>query len=96
MKKKNIMLISACIALIIVSLVLGGRAGEFSGADSQIEGVISEVNKDYQPWFESVWAPPSGEIESMLFALQAAIGAGFVGYYIGKKKKLQSKAGCRK
>ncbi|NLN22191.1 MAG: cobalt ABC transporter substrate-binding protein CbiN, partial [Syntrophomonadaceae bacterium] len=29
------------------------------------------------------WEPPSGEIESLLFALQAAIGAGFIGYYLG-------------
>ena len=31
----------------------------------------------------SIWEPPSGEIESLLFALQAAIGAGFIGYFIG-------------
>ncbi len=33
-----------------------------------------------------MWEPPSGEIESFLFCLQAAIGAGFIGYYIGVKK----------
>ena len=33
--------------------------------------------------FNSIWEPPSGEIESLLFALQAAIGAGFIGYFIG-------------
>jgi len=35
------------------------------------------------PWFESLWEPPRGEIESLLFVLQAAIGAGFIGYFIG-------------
>ena len=42
--------------------------------------------------------PPSGEIESLLFALQAAIGAGFIGYFIGytrgkskQKKEKESK-----
>jgi cobalt/nickel transport protein len=41
------------------------------------------VKSDYKPWFSSIWEPPSGEIESLLFALKAALGAGFIGYYIG-------------
>ncbi|CEO90262.1 hypothetical protein SSCH_790007 [Syntrophaceticus schinkii] len=43
---------------------------------------------------ESIWEPPSGEIESLLFALQAAIGAGFIGYYFGfvKGRKENEKA----
>ncbi len=32
-----------------------------------------------------LWEPPSGEIESLLFALQAAIGAGLVGFYFGRR-----------
>jgi cobalt/nickel transport protein len=31
-------------------------------------------------------APPSGEIGSLLFALQAALGAGFIGYWYGCSK----------
>jgi len=27
--------------------------------------------------------PPSNEIGSLLFALQAALGAGFIGYWLG-------------
>lgn len=48
------------------------------------------MNKDYEPWFESLWKPPSGEIESLLFASQAALGAGVIGYYIGKKKNAKN------
>jgi cobalt/nickel transport protein len=33
-----------------------------------------------------LYEPPSDEIESLLFALQAALGAGFIGYYIGYKR----------
>ena len=40
------------------------------------------------------WVPPSGEIESALFALQAAIGGIMVGlvfgYWIGQKKGIKS------
>lgn len=98
MKKRTTGLIILCIAIIGVSLFIGtARGGEFGGADGQIEEVISEVNPGYTPWFESLWTPPSGEIESLLFAVQAALGAGFMGYYIGKKKNAKAYNGsCHK
>ena len=40
----------------------------------------------YQPWFEPLWTPPSKEIESLLFSLQAALGAGLLGYYVGLRR----------
>ncbi|MBS1247819.1 MAG: cobalt transporter substrate-binding protein CbiN, partial [Proteobacteria bacterium] len=36
-------------------------------------------------WFGWVWEPPP-EIASGLFALQAALGAGILGYYLGFKR----------
>ena len=89
MKKKTLLALFICGFIIIGSLIIGGK-GEFGGADGQIEGVISEMNSSYEPWFESIWTPPSGEIESLLFALQAALGAGYIGYYIGKKQNVQT------
>jgi cobalt/nickel transport protein len=57
---------------------------EWSGADSQAEGVISILTGGtYVPWFQSIYAPPSSEIESLLFALQAAIGSLIIGYFLG-------------
>ncbi len=48
------------------------------------ENVINDLTGGtYQPWFSSVWTPPSGEIESLLFALQAAFGAIIIGYFLG-------------
>lgn len=83
--KKNIGLILLCIAIVVGSLFLG-RNGEFNGADGEIEVKIEELNGDYEPWAAPMWEPPSGEIESFLFCVQAAIGAGFIGYYVGIKK----------
>lgn len=83
--KKNIGLILLCVVIVVGSLMIG-RNGEFGGADDQIEDKIAEINADYEPWAAPLWEPPSGEIESLLFALQAAIGAGFIGYYIGFKR----------
>lgn len=91
MKKQNIIIITLSVIVILASLVIGGaKGGEFAGADDQAEDVIAEINKDYKPWFESLWEPPSGEIESLLFASQAALGAGVIGYYIGKKKNAKN------
>ncbi|KAJ50335.1 cobalt/nickel transport protein [Clostridium tetanomorphum] len=90
MKKKTISLLLVCFIVIIGSLVIGSKkGGEFGGADDQIEDTIKETNANYEPWFSSFWEPPSGEIESLLFAVQAAIGAGFIGFYIGKKSNVK-------
>ncbi|MCL7414962.1 MAG: energy-coupling factor ABC transporter substrate-binding protein [ANME-2 cluster archaeon] len=57
---------------------------EFGGADGQAEGVIEELTGGtYEPIASPFWEPPSGEIESLLFALQAAIGALVIGYFFG-------------
>ncbi len=84
MKKKMITMIILCFIIIVGALVIG-RNGEFEGADSMAEEAIMEIDASYEPWFSHIWEPPSGEIESFLFALQAAAGAGFIGYYIGRK-----------
>lgn len=78
------LLIIAVIALAVVPLLIN-RDSEFSGADGQAETVIAEIAPEYQPWFEPLWSPPGGETESLLFALQAAIGAGVIGYFFGLK-----------
>ena len=63
--------------------VLPDSNPDFSGSDAQAQGVIQTLAPDYQPWFASLFKPPSVEIESLLFALQAALGAGVIGYYAG-------------
>lgn len=71
------------LVILIGSLPLVFLAGaEFGGSDDKAMQVIGELRPDYQPWVNSVWEP-SGETESLMFALQAAIGAGFIGYFFG-------------
>ncbi|MDT3701224.1 MAG: energy-coupling factor ABC transporter substrate-binding protein [Thermincola sp.] len=83
--KKNLVLIGIVVILAIIPFFVQ-KGAEFGGADGQAEKVITQINPDYKPWFSSFWEPPSGEIESLLFAVQAALGAGFVGYFIGYSK----------
>ncbi len=88
MDMKNIVLLAIVAILIIAPLVMYNGHGEddgyFGGTDDQGGEVIEENNPDYDnEWFTSPWEPPSGEIESLLFSLQAAIGAIIIGYIFG-------------
>ena len=89
-KKTNIILIILAIFIIVAPLVIRKGAG-FEGADAEAEVAITELSPDYEPWFESLWEPPSGEIESLLFAVQAALGTGFIAYYFGYMKGKRNK-----
>jgi cobalt/nickel transport protein len=80
-----LLLLGVVVALAIIPLFLHPDS-EFGGADGSAEGVITEINPEVEPWFSPIWEPPGGETESLLFALQAAIGAGVVGYYFGYKR----------
>ena len=91
-RTQNILLILAVIVLALIPLWIvekpaAGPDGDaveiFGGADDQAKNLIGEIRPDYVPWFEPLIEPASGEIASMLFALQAALGAGFIGYYLG-------------
>ncbi len=88
MKMRNSGLIIAAIILVIASLLIGGQreGAEFAGADGQAMDTVTSINPNYQPWFSPIWQPPSGEVESLLFALQAALGAGVLCYYLGFKR----------
>lgn len=80
--KVNIGLILLAAILIFAPLVFNPHA-EYGGSDGQAEEVIAEIAPDYEPWFAPFYEPASGEIESLFFSLQAALGAGVICYYLG-------------
>jgi cobalt/nickel transport protein len=89
MKRTNLILLVVVLVLVSLPLLLpvpGGLQEPFAGADAQAKDAIIAANPDYQPWFKPLWEPPSGEIEGLLFALQAALGAGLLGYYLGLRR----------
>ena len=58
--------------------------------------MVSQLNPAYTPWAESILEPPGGETESLLFCLQAGIGAGILGFgfgYLVARKKFHEEAG---
>lgn len=75
-----LILLCALIAIIPLTYI---KDSEFGGADGEAEDLIAEVAPDYEPWAESILEPPGGETESLLFCLQAALGAGVIGLGFG-------------
>lgn len=81
--QKNLILIGLVILLAAFPLWYC-RDAEFGGADGMAGELIEESNPDYEPWFQPIFEPASGEVESLLFALQAAIGSGIVCFVLGR------------
>jgi len=78
----------AFIGLFILTTSMAPDA-EFAGADNaasaQVAALTGRTVEDFTPLIPQ-WKPPSGEIESALFALQAACGGLVAGYVFGRWK----------
>ncbi|MBW8766762.1 MAG: energy-coupling factor ABC transporter substrate-binding protein [Geodermatophilales bacterium] len=77
------LLVLGVIALFALPLLIDRGSSDFTGSDSQATAVIEKDHPHYKPWFQSVFSP-SSEVESGLFALQAALGGGVLGYVLGR------------
>lgn len=96
---KNTILAVILVLIIAVPLLFiegGEEDGKFGGSDGEAESAITEINEDYEPWFEPFWEPPSGEIESLFFCVQAALGAGVVGFVLGRVTSKKNKSSEKK
>lgn len=78
----NWLLVVAVLVIATVPIVFIGSDTEFGGADGVAVERIEADHPDYEPWFTPLFQP-AAETASTLFALQAAIGAGFLGYLFG-------------
>jgi cobalt/nickel transport protein len=84
-KFRNGLLLGGTVAMAVFALAFSKPAtGEaFGGSDDQACEAIGKIDPSYKPWFKPLWEPPSGEIESLLFGLQSAVGAGALCYALG-------------
>ncbi|MGB4466739.1 MAG: energy-coupling factor ABC transporter substrate-binding protein [Azovibrio sp.] len=96
MRRQNLLLSLLALLILILPLVLpaslmlapvlgaeGQEPETFAGADGKAQAAIVAMVPAYEPWFDPLFKPPGGEVESLLFALQAAFGAGFLGFWLG-------------
>lgn len=92
---QNLMMLIAVALLVALPLWMvkkpapgadGKEVAIFTGADDKAKDLVGAIAPAYKPWVTPLMEPPSGEIGSLLFALQAALGAGFIGYWYGSSK----------
>lgn len=81
-RRTNYLLLLGVVLLMTIPLAF--VHGKFGGTDDAGSAAIQAAVPGYQPWFHPLWVPPSAEIESLLFAVQAALGAGVIGYVVGR------------
>lgn len=82
------------VVLLVVTFAIARSrtpGAEFGGADSNAVAALEELG--VKPWFEPVFDTGSPEIESGLFAAQAALGGAILGWAIGR---LQSRTAIRR
>jgi cobalt/nickel transport protein len=84
-QKANLLLMLGVVILAVSPLILF-QGVEFLGADDKSTKGIEEVSPGYKPWFKPVFEPQGGEVETFLFATQAAIGSGVTCYILGLYK----------
>lgn len=78
-------LLALCVGIAVAPLLFI-HDSEFGGADARAGELIMEMSPGYKPWTESLFKLPGNETEGLLFALQAALGAGVMGFGFGYLK----------
>lgn len=85
MKNSTMYIVGFAIIAVLVVGTLLLVPGEFGGSDDS--GGEAAESYGYEPWtgnwMENIGFELPGETESFLFAVQAAIGAVIIGYFIG-------------
>jgi cobalt/nickel transport protein len=87
-----IAIVGFCAVFMYTNSTMSGA--KFVGSDNEGSALIAQLSgmplESFEPLIPQ-WQPPSGEIESCLFAFQAAVGGilvgGVFGFWIGQKKK---------
>jgi cobalt/nickel transport protein len=97
-RKLELLTLIGVIVFVILFLYVSSQSGqEFAGSDDVGSEKIAELTGKPVDAFTPLipqYEPPSGEIESTLFALQATFGGVIVGlvigYWFGQKKRTQN------
>jgi len=82
---KMIYIVGFAVVAIMVVGILAFVPGDYGGSDDA--GGEEAEKYGYVPWLtdwiDAIYGELPGEIEAMLFAVQSAIGAVIIGYFIG-------------
>lgn len=89
MKKSTVILLILVVVLMAFVPLFALPDKEFGGSDDAGSVVVEEVDSSYRPWFEPVFEKAlghelPGEVESLLFCIQTAIGVGIIAFVMGR------------
>lgn len=88
--KKTVVSLLIIATLIAIIPLFTLKGAEFGGSDDAGSKVVTEITgTEYKPWFTPVmetWIGGEipGEIESLLFCVQTAIGVGVIAFFMGR------------
>jgi len=80
-QRRTTIMLLIIIGLIAFPLIFESKAVSAPSSDDQ--GPTWILSTGYVPWIHPIWTPPNSDMEAGLFALQAALGAGIMGYIFG-------------
>ena len=84
MRRQNALLALGVVALAVLPLALVSPGDEmFRGSDDRATQLIETLRPGYHRLMQPLWTPPSSEIETLLFGVQSALGAGALAYCLG-------------
>jgi cobalt/nickel transport protein len=83
--KRSIFLLVFAVLLAAAPLLFIHHS-DFGGTDDKAKKTIQVIAPHYKPWAQTIFEPPGGEVQTLLFSVQAAVGAGIIGYIIGVYK----------
>ncbi|MCI6152796.1 MAG: energy-coupling factor ABC transporter substrate-binding protein [Fusobacterium perfoetens] len=87
--KKIVVTLLIIVILTVFTPLFVLKDAEFGGSDNAGSTMIENINKDYEPWFtpileKVIGGELPGEVESLFFCLQTAIGVGIIAFYMGR------------
>lgn len=87
--KKLVVSLLLVVMLMAISPIFLLKDAEFGGSDDAGSVMIESIHKGYEPWFEpilekAIGGELPGEVESLFFCLQTAIGVGIIAFYMGR------------
>ena len=94
MSNKTIYIAGFAVVFIMCLGIFVFTSGDWGGSDDAGGGAAEEhgVVPWLTDWIDAIYGELPGEIESLLFAIQAAIGAIIIGYFIGSAKSKKQAA----
>ncbi|MCF2611992.1 MULTISPECIES: energy-coupling factor ABC transporter substrate-binding protein [Fusobacterium] len=94
--KKLVISLLIVVMLMAITPIFVLKDAEFGGSDDAGSVMIESIQEGYEPWFtpvleNSIGGELPGEVESLFFCLQTAIGVGVLAFCMGRmyeRKKL--------